>query len=72
MGIISLIDTLITGGKYGSSVSGKYSYDYAKSVEKRDKDFAKHGARPCKICSRRIPGNMSHCGSCFFKYVKRY
>jgi len=61
MGIISLIDTLITGGKYGSSVPSKYSYDYARSVEKRDKDYARHGATSCKICSGRIPANWSHC-----------
>jgi hypothetical protein len=64
------IETLFTGGKYGSSVPSPHSYDEAKQQERRQKEFAKFGTHSCKICKTKIPGNKSYCGACYFKYKK--
>ncbi len=69
--LVGAIGTLITGGKYGSSVRADRSAAYAKRQERRRKDFAEHGGHPCKICSTRIPGDKQYCGPCFLKYVKK-
>lgn len=61
---------LFTGGRYGSFVPSKHSYNYSKSQEQRRKDYEQFGGHPCKICGARIPGNKSYCGACYHKYVK--
>lgn len=68
--IIGFIGTMLTGGKYGSSVPSEYGYNYAKSQERKRKDFAQFGGRDCKICGARIAGNRSYCGPCWFTYKK--
>lgn len=69
--IFGIVDTLFTGGRYGSSVPGEHSYTYSKSQERRQKEFEKFGSHICKICSTKIPLNHSYCGACYFKYVKK-
>lgn len=68
---LSLIDTFITGGKYGSFVASKHSYTYAKSQAQKQKDFDRFGSHNCKFCNTVIPLNMSYCGSCYYNYVKK-
>ena len=69
--IFGAFNILFTGGKYGSSVPSKYSYNYAKSQEQKQKDFEKHGAGSCKICGKRIPADKQYCGACYHKYIKK-
>jgi hypothetical protein len=69
--IFGAIDTLITGGKFGSSVPSEHSYRPSKWQQRRQKEFVQFGSHSCKICNTKIPGNMPHCTSCYFKYIKK-
>jgi hypothetical protein len=62
---------IFTGGKFGSSVRVDRSAEYAQRQEQRMKQFQKFGTHSCKICGTKIPGNKTHCGSCFHKYIKK-
>ena len=65
-----LLNILLTGGKYGTSVSGNKPSAYKKSQEQKHKDFAIYGGTMCKICSKRIPGNKTYCYNCWRQYRK--
>lgn len=69
--IFNTLKFIFTGGPFGSYVPSKYSYNYAKSQEKRDKDFEKYGGHDCKICGTRIPGNKYYCYPCYSQYKKK-
>ncbi len=68
--VFDAVGTIITGGKFGSTVPSPHSYAYSKAQEQRRRDFEQYGGHPCRICNTRIPCNKSYCGPCYFTYKK--
>ncbi len=60
---IGVLETLITGGRFGPYVESESPY--GKRQNQRRKDFEKLGGRPCKRCGTRIPGNKYYCAPCY-------
>ena len=69
--ISNITHTLITGGPYETIQYSAKERKYAAAKAQKDKDFTKYGGTPCKVCSKRIPGNKSYCAPCYFKYIKK-